>query len=124
MATAFWKRPPREQTLVAAHDGVEAIVLDTGSNGINGWEILPQLRRIDPGSAHSGRSVEPGYQQNGLLRCSANGRGRQANEEAQIGEMVRVLGARTRESRILVVEKRCGPGADDWAKFILGEMQS
>ena len=37
-----------EQTLAAAHDGVEAILLDTSLDGMNGWEILPLLRRLDP----------------------------------------------------------------------------
>ena len=30
-----------EQTLAAAHEGVEAILLDTSLDGMNGWEILP-----------------------------------------------------------------------------------
>ena len=37
-----------EQTLAAAHKGVEAILLDTSLDGMNGWEILPLLRRLDP----------------------------------------------------------------------------
>jgi CheY-like chemotaxis protein len=37
-----------EQTLAAAHKGVEAILLDTSLDGMNGWEILPMLRRLDP----------------------------------------------------------------------------
>ena len=39
-----------EQTLAAAHDGVEAILLDTSLDGMNGWEILPLLRRLNPES--------------------------------------------------------------------------
>jgi CheY-like chemotaxis protein len=41
-----------EQTLAAAHDGVQAILLDTSLDGMNGWEILPLLRRLDPEAAH------------------------------------------------------------------------
>ena len=41
-----------EQTVAVAHDGVSAIVLDTTIDGINGWEILPMLRREDP-EAHT-----------------------------------------------------------------------
>jgi PAS domain S-box-containing protein len=37
-----------ERTLAAAHQGVEAILLDTSLDGMNGWEILPLLRRLDP----------------------------------------------------------------------------
>ena len=37
-----------KQTLAAAHKGVEAILLDTSLDGMNGWEILPLLRRLDP----------------------------------------------------------------------------
>ena len=39
-----------EQTVAAAHRGVEAILLDTSLDGMNGWEILPLLRRRDPES--------------------------------------------------------------------------
>jgi CheY-like chemotaxis protein len=41
-----------EQTLAVAHDGVAAIVLDTTLDGMNGWEILPLLRRAKP-EAHT-----------------------------------------------------------------------
>ena len=37
-----------EQTLTAAHKGVEAILLNTALDGINGWEVLPMLRRVEP----------------------------------------------------------------------------
>ena len=41
-----------DQAVAVAHDGVAAIVLDTTLHGINGWEILPLLRREDP-EAHT-----------------------------------------------------------------------
>ena len=41
-----------DQAVAVAHDGVSAIVLDTTIDGINGWEILPMLRREDP-EAHT-----------------------------------------------------------------------
>jgi PAS domain S-box-containing protein len=41
-----------DQAVAVAHDGVSAIVLDTTLDGINGWEILPMLRREDP-EAHT-----------------------------------------------------------------------
>jgi len=37
-----------DQAVAVAHDGVSAIVLDTALDGINGWEILPMLRRESP----------------------------------------------------------------------------
>jgi PAS domain S-box-containing protein len=37
-----------DQAVAVAHDGVSAIVLDTTLDGINGWEILPMLRREEP----------------------------------------------------------------------------
>ncbi len=37
-----------EQTVTAAHNGVEAILLGTTLDGMNGWEILPMLRRLEP----------------------------------------------------------------------------
>ena len=46
-----------EQTLAAAHEGVEAILLDTSLDGMNGWEILPLLRRLDPEGPHPDRSA-------------------------------------------------------------------
>jgi len=36
-----------EQTLTAAQQSAEAILLDTSLDGMNGWEILPLLRRLD-----------------------------------------------------------------------------
>ncbi len=41
-----------DQAVAVAHDGVSAIVLDTTLDGINGWEILPMLRREAP-EAHT-----------------------------------------------------------------------
>ena len=37
-----------EQTLAAAQNEVQAILLDTSLDRMNGWEILPLLRRLDP----------------------------------------------------------------------------
>jgi PAS domain S-box-containing protein len=41
-----------EQTVTAAHNGAEAILLDTSLDGMNGWEVLPLLRRLEP-EAHT-----------------------------------------------------------------------
>jgi PAS domain S-box-containing protein len=37
-----------QQTISAAHGGVEAIVLDASLDGMNGWEVLPLLRQSEP----------------------------------------------------------------------------
>jgi DNA-binding response OmpR family regulator len=39
-----------EQTLAAARQGAQAILVDTSIDGMNGWSILPQLRRLDTAS--------------------------------------------------------------------------
>ena len=90
-----------EQTLAAAHDGVEAILLDTSLDGMNGWEILPLLRRLDPEARTpvvllsvdnpQSSSGVPGGQHAGVAGWVA----RPLNEDALLGELARVL---------------CGPG--------------
>ncbi|MFZ0745526.1 MAG: PAS domain S-box protein [Terracidiphilus sp.] len=92
-----------EQTLAAAHDGVEAIVLDTGSNGINAWGILPQLRQASP-EAHTPVVVLNLDTQMDSVEMPVYGHGRPSNEGALIGEMIRVLGGADDRARILVVE--------------------
>ena len=49
-----------EQTLSAARQGAQAILLDTSLDGMNGWEILPLLRRLESAAQHSGGVVERG----------------------------------------------------------------
>ena len=95
-----------EQTLEAAHEPVQAILLDTSLDGMNGWEILPKLRKVDregrtpivllcvdgpPGTAdlpHGavGRLIEP------------------LEEDALLAELARVLCGPGEKARILVVE--------------------
>jgi len=92
-----------EQTLVAAHDGVETIVLDTGSNGMNGWELLPQLRKSNPESHTPVILLNLDTQQNSA-EVIRNGNVKSANTHGLIGELVRSLGAASEKARILVVE--------------------
>jgi PAS domain S-box-containing protein len=93
-----------EQTLVAAHDGVEAIVLDTGSHGINGWELLPQLRRASP-EAHTPILVLSLDTQDNSGETIRNGSQRSSNARALISELVRSIGNAGESTRILVVEE-------------------
>jgi PAS domain S-box-containing protein len=93
-----------EQTLVAAHDGVEAIVLDTGTTGINGWELLPLLRKSAP-EAHTPVIVLSLDTQQNAPEMIRNGSVRSTNAKAMMSELVRALGANTEMARILIVEE-------------------
>ena len=92
-----------EQTLVAAHDGVEAIVLDTGSNGMNGWELLPQLRKSNP-EAHTPVILLNLDTQQNTAEVLRNSNVKLGSTRALISELVRSLGAASEHARILVVE--------------------
>jgi len=99
-----------EQTLAAAHEGVEAILLDTSLDGMNGWEILPLLRRLDPASRtpivllslenrQTPRDVPslPATEIAGWVD-------RSMSEDALLGELARVLCGPGEKARILVIE--------------------
>ncbi|MDE3186920.1 MAG: PAS domain S-box protein [Acidobacteriota bacterium] len=92
-----------EQTLVAAHDGVEAIILDTTADGMNGWEILPQLRRSSP-EAHTPVVLLSLDTQQGPAELPKDGEASQMKQAALLGEMARVLAGPGEAARILVVE--------------------
>jgi PAS domain S-box-containing protein len=95
-----------EQTVKAAHDGVQAILLDTCLDGMNGWEILPLLRRLDPEArtpvvllsidSHQGPTDLPADAEGWVTKP--------LNEDALLGELARVLGVPGEKMRILVVE--------------------
>lgn len=93
-----------EQTLVAAHDGVEVIVIDSGSRSINGWEMLPQLRRASPES-HTPLIVLSLDTQQNPTSAQRNGITRSVNAPALLTELVRVLGSANELVRIIVVEE-------------------
>jgi PAS domain S-box-containing protein len=95
-----------EQTLAAAAGGVEAILLDTSLDGMNGWEILPLLRRLDP------KAKTPIVLLSVVNRLSPTELPTQAegwvtrplDEDALLGELARVLCGIGEKARILVVE--------------------
>jgi PAS domain S-box-containing protein len=99
-----------EQTLAAAHNGVEAILLDTSLDGMNGWEILPLLRRLDPEAKTPVvlLSVDNPQSTNGLPNGQPPGVAgwvaRPLNEDALLGELTRVLCGPGERARILIVE--------------------
>jgi PAS domain S-box-containing protein len=95
-----------EHTLQAARENVQAILLDTSLDGMNGWEILPMLRRLDPesrtpvvllcvDSAHSPAALPEGVK--GWVTNPLE-------EDALLGELARVLCGPGDRARILVVE--------------------
>ena len=95
-----------EQTLAAARQGAHAILVDTSLDGMNGWAILPLLRRLDSAvetpvvllSVEDAKSAEP-------LPAGAEGRVAQPFEEdALLSELARVLCGPGDEARILIVE--------------------
>jgi len=95
-----------EQTLAAAHAGVEAILLDTTLDGVNGWEILPLLRQVNPEAktpvvllsvaSPDNRAALPGDAE-GLVT-------KPVEEDALLRELARVLSFPGENARILVVE--------------------
>jgi PAS domain S-box-containing protein len=95
-----------EQTLAAAAESVQAILLDTALDGMNGWEILPLLRDLDPeartpivllsvDSSHTPAELPAGAE--GFVSTPLQ-------EEALLGELARVLCGPGSKARILVVE--------------------
>ncbi len=95
-----------EQTLDAAQEGVEAIVLDTSLDGMNGWKLLPLLRQKNP-DAHIPivlLSVAD-HDHAGALPIDAEGRvTKPVEEDALLKELARVLCGPGEDARILVIE--------------------
>jgi PAS domain S-box-containing protein len=95
-----------EETLAAAHDPVQAILLDTSLDGMNGWEILPKLRSADPeGHTPIVLLCVEGPQGSSDLPEGAEGHvTAPAEEGALLSELARVLCGPGEKARILVVE--------------------
>jgi PAS domain S-box-containing protein len=94
-----------EQTISAARDGVQAILLDTSLDGMNGFEILPLLRRDDP--SHRIPIVLLSVANQNPVELPAEAEGwltRPLEEEALLGELARVLCGPGEKARILIVE--------------------
>ena len=99
-----------EQTLAASQESVQAILLDTSLDGMNGWDILPRLRKLDPESRTPVvlLSVENSQKQTGTpngVPVGAEGWVNKPLDEATLlGELARVLRGTGEKARILVVE--------------------
>lgn len=95
-----------QQTLAAAHQGLGAILLDTSPDGMNGWEILLLLRRLDPEARtpvvllsveNRQKPENPGVNTEAPVV-------RPPNDDALFGELAGVLHEPGEKARILVVE--------------------
>jgi len=95
-----------EETLAAAHESVEAILLDTSLDGMNGWEILPLLRRLRPDARTPIVLLSVDKRQDpAALPVDAEGWvANRLSEESLLGELARVLCGPGENARILIVE--------------------
>jgi len=95
-----------EQTISAASGNVEAILLETSLDGMNGWQILPLLRRVEPNTRTPVvlLSVENQHG-NSVPRAEAEGWvSEPLDEDALLTELARVLCGPGEKARILVIE--------------------
>lgn len=92
-----------EQTATAAHDGVEAIVIDGSFSAVNGWEVVPQLRRTSP-EAHTPLILLSLDHHQAVPDLPSNGDGSHLREDEAMKEMARALASPGELLRILVVE--------------------
>ena len=95
-----------EQTLAAARQDAQAILLDSGLDGMNGWEILPLLRRLDKSSATPVvlMSVEDPHAGNELPVEAAGWVAKPPREDDLLAELARVLCGPEEKANVLVVE--------------------
>ncbi len=96
-----------EQTIHAAHDGVEAIVIDGSFASANGWEVLPQLRRTSPES-HTPLVLLSLDHHEAIQHDPSNGDGSRTLEDLALGELARAVAGPGELLRILVVEDDAG----------------
>ncbi len=95
-----------EQTLSAARQDAQAILLDTSLDGMNGWEILPLLRRMEA-SARTPvvlLSVEDPDNPKDLPAGADGWVSKPFREDALLTELARVLCGSGEKARILIVE--------------------
>ncbi len=95
-----------EQTLSAARQDPQAILLDTSLDGMNGWEILPLLRRMDASSRTPVvlLSVEDPNNPKQLPVGADGWVPKGLSEEVLLTELARVLCGSGEKARILIVE--------------------
>lgn len=95
-----------DETLEAARREPQAILLDTSIDGMNGWQILPLLRQLDPESRTPVVLLsvdEPAPQVASPLHVDG-WVPKPMDEDSLLGELARVLCGPGERTRILVVE--------------------
>ncbi|MGA8629590.1 MAG: PAS domain S-box protein [Terracidiphilus sp.] len=95
-----------EQTLSAARQDAQAILLDSSLDGMNGWEILPLLRRLNKATPTPVvlMSVENPGNRADLPGDTAGWVTKPLRENDLLAELARVLCGSGEKARILVVE--------------------
>ncbi len=95
-----------EQTLTAARQDAQAILLDSSLDGMNGWEILPLLRRMDKATPTPVvlMSVEDPTVRADLPGDTAGWVPKPLRENDLLAELARVLCGAGEKARILIVE--------------------
>jgi PAS domain S-box-containing protein len=95
-----------EQTLSAARQEPQAILLDTAIDGMNGWEILPLLRRMNESASTPVvlLSVEDPESPADLPAGADGWVAKPPREDALLTELARVLCGSGEKARILIVE--------------------
>ncbi len=95
-----------EQTLSAARQGAQAILLDTALDGMNGWEILPQLRRLESASRTPVvlLSVDDPESESELPEGAEGWVTKPSQDDRLLTELARVLCGTGDKARILIVE--------------------
>jgi CheY-like chemotaxis protein len=94
-----------EQAVAVAQDGVEAILVDTSLDGMNGWEILPLLRHGDAKRRTPIVLLSLANQNHSELPAGAQGLLiKPVEEDSLLAELARVLCPPGEKVRILVVE--------------------
>ena len=95
-----------QHTLAAAQQGLGAILLDTSLNGLNGWEILPLLRRQAPDARTPIvlLSVQSRQKTEDPAADAQGWAAKPLNEDALLGELANTLCRAGEKARILIVE--------------------
>jgi PAS domain S-box-containing protein len=93
-----------DQAVAVAHDGVSAVVLDTTLDGINGWEILPMLRREDPEAHTPVVLLGLSNTQNASEAVPKDRLFPRPTDDALLAELSKTLCAANETLRILIVE--------------------
>jgi PAS domain S-box-containing protein len=95
-----------EQTLSAAQQDAQAILLDSALDGMNGWEILPLLRRLDTASPTPVvlLSVEDPHSRSEIAGDAVGWVSKPLHEDDLLAELARVLCGSGEKARILIVE--------------------